>query len=451
MRLFILCLFAASNISTVLCDEAKARPNMLVILADDLGYGDLTCYGAKDLRTPNIDALVAAGMKFENFYANCPVCSPTRAALLTGRYQELVGVPGVIRTHAENSWGYLDPNATLLPKLAADSGYHTAIIGKWHLGLDSPNTPLERGFHHFHGFLGDMMDDYYNHRRHGNNYMYNDRQEIDPQGHATDLFTEWSIDYLNARKSESNLFLLYLAYNAPHTPIQPPLEWEDKVLQREQGIDPGRAKLVALIEHMDDGIGQVIAALHANGQFENTIIVFTSDNGGQLNMGANNGPLRDGKQSVYEGGLKVPTAVVWPDKIKAGSHSQVRALSMDILPTLFDAAGIAIPQAIEGRSFLPTLTGIPQPSLREQLFFCRREGGLQYGGKTIEAVIEWPWKLLQNSPWQPLELYNLETDPLEETDLASKNKNVVNRLNAAMRLQLQQGGRVPWQSPNSNN
>ena len=124
---------------------------------------------------------------------------------------------------------------------------------------------------------------------------------------------------------------------------------------------------------------------------------------------------------------------------------------MDILPTLFDAAGIAIPQAIEGRSFLPTFTGIPQPSLREQLFFCRREGGLQYGCKTIEAVIEWPWKLLQNSPWQPLELYNLETDPLEETDLASKNKNVVNRLNAAMRLQLQQGGRVPWQSPNSNN
>ncbi len=428
--------------------QAAASPNILVILADDLGYGDLACCGAKDMRTPHLDEFFSQGMKFTNFYANCPVCSPTRAALLSGRYQELVGVPGVIRTHAENNWGYLDPKAKLLPKVAQENGYHTAIVGKWHLGLESPNTPTERGFDHLHGFLADMMDDYYNHRRHGNNHMFLDKREIDPEGHATDLFTQWSIDYLNSRKAQDEPFLLYLAYNAPHTPIQPPKAWEEKVLARETGIDGKRAKLVALIEHMDDGIGKVLAALKANGQEENTIVVFTSDNGGQLNVGANNGALRDGKQSVYEGGLKVPSAVVWPGKIKPGTVSDLRAMSMDILPTVFAAAGVPIKHAIEGRSFLPTLEGKSQPELRKQLFFCRREGGLRYGGKTIEAVIEGPWKLLHNSPWEPMELYNLTDDPREGNNLATKNKQVLNRLNAAMRLQLQRGGQVPWQRPN---
>ena len=162
--------------------QGQTKPNVLVILADDLGYGDLSCYGATDLKSPNIDKLVAAGMRFDNFYANCPVCSPTRAALLTGRYPDLVGVPGVIRTHIKDNWGYLFPQAVLLPQMLKRAGYHTAIVGKWHLGLASPNLPNERGFDHFHGFLGDMMDDYYNHRRHGFNYMRLNDKEIDPRG-----------------------------------------------------------------------------------------------------------------------------------------------------------------------------------------------------------------------------------------------------------------------------
>ena len=427
--------------------QAADRPNMLVILADDLGYGDLACCGASDMRTPNLDALFAAGMRFTNFYANCPVCSPTRAALLSGRYQELVGVPGVIRTHSENNWGYLDPNTTLLPQVAHDNGYHTAIVGKWHLGLSAPNTPTERGFDHFRGYLGDMMDDYYTHRRHGINYMYEGTEQIDPKGHATDLFTEWSVEYLNSRVEEAKPFLLYLAYNAPHTPIQPPKNWEEKVVQREADIDPKRAKLVALIEHMDDGIGRVLEALKRNGQAENTIVVFTSDNGGQLNVGANNGPLRDGKQSMYEGGLKVPTALVWPDQIRPGSVTPFRAMSMDILPTLFDAAELPVPDGIEGRSFLPTLNRNSQPALRQYQFFCRREGGLRYGGKTIEAVIDGPWKLLHNSPWEPLELYNIDEDPQEKTNLIEQRGDILNRLQGAMRRQLQRGGVVPWQRP----
>jgi len=213
---------------------ASAAPNILVILADDLGYGDLSSYGATDLQTPHIDRLMLAGTRLDQFYANCPVCSPTRASLLSGRYPELVGVPGVIRTHASNNWGYLSPRATLLPTLLKKANYHTAIIGKWHLGLQSPNTPNQRGFDYFHGFLGDMMDDYYNHRRHDINYMRRNSQEIDPQGHATDLFTDWACDYLrdranNDRPNKKKPFFLYLAYNAPHTPIQPPAAWLDKV------------------------------------------------------------------------------------------------------------------------------------------------------------------------------------------------------------------------------
>lgn len=434
-------LFATHNAN------AEEQPNLLVILADDLGYADLEICGASDMKTPHLNRLFRSGMQFTNFYANCPVCSPTRAALLSGRYQEAVGVPGVIRTHPENSWGYLNPNVPLLPKSAQKAGYHTAIIGKWHLGLESPNAPTERGFDFFHGFLGDMMDDYYNHRRHGNNYMYRNQTEIDPTGHATDLFTEWTIDYLNERQTDSRPFLLYLAYNAPHTPIQPPSDWLAKVKARQPELSEKRAALVALIEHMDEGIGKVMKVLESTGQASNTIVVFTSDNGGQLNVGANNGSLRDGKQSVYEGGLKVPTAIVWPDQIAEGTKSQFTAMSMDLLPTLFDAAGIEALNSIDGRSFLPTLKGMPQPRLRDQMFFSRREGGLRYGGKTIEAVISGDWKLLQNSPFAPLELFNLKQDPSESNNLAAKRPKQMNELNVLLRKQIQKQGQVPWQKP----
>ena len=163
---FLLCLWLLIFGIYVRAEENKKtvqQPNILVILVDDLGYGDLSSYGAKDLQTPNIDSLMDAGVRFDQFYANCPVCSPTRAALLSGRYPDLVGVPGVIRTHPADSWGYLDPKAKMLPEQLKSAGYHNALIGKWHLGLESPNTPTERGFDFFHGFLGDMMDDYYNH------------------------------------------------------------------------------------------------------------------------------------------------------------------------------------------------------------------------------------------------------------------------------------------------
>jgi arylsulfatase A-like enzyme len=436
-------------------ERPTTRPNILVILADDLGYGDLSCYGAKDLQTPNIDNLADGGMRFDNFYANSPVCSPTRAALLTGRYPDLVGVPGVIRTHITNNFGYLSPQAVLLPELLKRAGYHTAIIGKWHLGLASPNTPNERGFDHFAGFLGDMMDDYYTHRRHGFNYMRLNDKEIDPKGHATDLFTQWAIDYIGqrARRPDSRRetrgrakstqpFFLYLAYNAPHAPIQPPEIWLQKGKNRQTNISDKRASLAALIEQMDDGIGKVLAALKDAGPSDNTLIFFTSDNGGQLNLGSSNGPLTGGKGQMYEGGIRVPTCAVWPGRIKPGSRTDKVALTMDLFPTICQVAAGKIEHEIDGRSILPTLRGKLQ--LEDRFFFwVRREGG-NFGGRAFYAVRRGDLKLLQNSPFEPPQLYNLGDDPKEEHPL-DKKRPMYQELFDALRDHIIQAGAVPWQ------
>ncbi len=424
--------------------SGKKPPSILVILVDDLGYGDLSCYGAPDLRTPHIDRLVSRGMRFDNFYANCPVCSPTRASVLTGRYPDLVGVPGVIRTHRDNNWGRLSDDAILLPTVLKRAGYHSAIVGKWHLGLQSPDTPNERGFDHFHGYLGDMMDDYYTHRRHDINYMNLNGQEIDPKGHATDLFTQWASDYIEERAATDQPFFMYLAYNAPHTPIQPPEDWLKKVQQREQGISRKRAKLVALIEHLDYGIGKVLATLKASGIDKDTLVIFTSDNGGQLSVGANNGNLRLGKQDMYEGGLRVPMCAVWPGHIDAGTRSDRVALTMDLFPTACEAAGAGFDHAIEGRSILPTLLGKKQPLEDRTLFWVRREGGRKYGGRAYYAARRGDWKLVQNTPFEPMQLFNLKEDPLEEHPVDTKHKMYKELFDALMN-HVNKAGSVPWE------
>ncbi|MBT8043604.1 MAG: sulfatase-like hydrolase/transferase, partial [Verrucomicrobiae bacterium] len=165
---------------------ASGKPNILLILVDDLGYGDLACYGAPDMKTPELDTLMQAGTRYDQFYANCTVCTPTRASLMTGRYPDLVGAPGVIRQNNAGNWGYLRPNGATLPELLKQADYHTALIGKWHLGYASPNLPNDRGFDHFHGFLGDMMNDYYTHLRGGVNWMRHNKETIKAKGHATE-------------------------------------------------------------------------------------------------------------------------------------------------------------------------------------------------------------------------------------------------------------------------
>jgi arylsulfatase A-like enzyme len=433
---------------TAFAGAAAAKPNILVILADDQGRGDYSAFGTRDIRTPHLDRLCREGMTFHNFFANSCVCSPTRAALLTGCYPDRVGVPGVIREETpDNSWGYLTARATLLPRLLKPAGYHTALIGKWHLGIGSPNIPTERGFDCFQGFLGDMMDDYWSHLRHGQNFMRHNLEVIAPQGHATDLFTRWACDYLTERAKVSEPFFLYLAYNAPHDPIQPPLEWLAKVKQRQPALAEKRAKLVALIEHLDAGIGKVLETLDRTALGTNTLLIFTSDNGGVLANGANNGPWRGEKQHLYEGGLRVPGIVRWPGVVTPGSRTERMTLTMDIFATACEAAGVTPPGEIDGVSFLPALVGQEQASPRRDLYFMRREGGLDYGGKTIEALRRDDWKLIQDNPFRPLELYDLKSDPQETIDLAAKNRKVFDELAAALRRQIQRAGTKPWQKP----
>lgn len=428
--------------------ERAAKPNILVILTDDQGRGDYSAFGTKDLRTPNMDRLFREGMTFENFFANSCVCSPTRAALLSGCFPDRVGVPGVIRAESpESSWGWLSPGVKLLPQALASAGYHCAHIGKWHLGGSAPNLPNDRGFDSFQGFLGDMMDDYWTHRRKNVNYMRHNREVIDPKGHATDLFTDWACAYLEQRAQATQPFFLYLAYNAPHNPIQPPAEWLAKVREREPNMDATRAKLVALIEHLDSGIGKVLAKLDSTGLAANTLVIFCSDNGGYLPAGANNGPWRGGKEQMYEGGLRVPGAARWPGVIAPGSRTDRITLTMDICATACAAAGVPAPTNIDGVSFLPTLRGEKEPDTPRNFYFVRREGGSAYQGKTIEALRQGDWKLLQNSPFAPLELYNLRADPKETTNVAGQNKAVFNQLSAALRRQIQRGGATPWQPP----
>jgi len=422
-----------------------SKPNILIILADDHGYGDLSAHGGPHLQTPNMDRIAAEGVRFTRFYANSSVCSPSRAALLTGRYPDRVGVPGVIRTHANDSWGYFDPGAVTLPTMLGRAGYHASIIGKWHLGLEPENHPCRRGFDHFRGFLGDMMDDYYTHLRHGYNYMRAGDEEIQPGGHATDLFTEWAVDVIDQWSESAEPHFLYLAYNAPHTPIQPPDEWLERVREREPDASPERARYVALVEHLDAGVGRVLRALEESGQLANTLVVYTSDNGGQAGVGACNGPLRGEKGDMYEGGIRVPACAMWPGRIPAGLTSDQVALLMDLFPTACDVAGADVDHQIEGRSILPTLLGEEQELGDRVLYWLRREGTRRFLGLCQHAVRRGDDKLLHNDPFAPLELYNLGEDPREEASQADVGGEAFGEMARLLQQEIQKAGETPWQ------
>ena len=427
--------------------QRAERPNILVILADDLGYGDVSAFRpGSDVQSPHVDRMVAEGMKFTGMRANATVCSPTRAAIMSGRYADRVGVPGLIRTDPKNTWGYFDPKVPTLATLLKAAGYHTAIVGKWNLGLTAPGTPNERGFDLFHGFLDDMMDSYTTHRRQGHNYMRLNHEVVDPPGHATDIFTDWACEYLRERAQRPQPFFLYLAYNAPHFPIEPPPAALARVKQRLPQLDEKRARTVALIEHLDENIGRVLRELQQLGLDQNTLLFFTSDNGGSLPHAQNNDPWRDGKQSHYDGGLRVPFAVRWPGTVAAGSTTPYAGLTFDLFATSLEAAGVSPPAEMDAVSLLSGLRGAGFPSAERELYFVRREGGA-YAGKSYEAIIRGDWKLMQNTPFSPLELYNVKDDPQEKNNLISRQPALARELQGALRLHIQRGGAVPWQPP----
>ena len=436
-----------SAVCAAMQTNGQQRPNILLILADDLGYGDLSCQGAKDLNTPNIDRIFSEGIKFNNCYANSTVCSPSRAALLTGCYPDMVGVPGVIRTEKNNSWGYLSPQARMLPQELKKAHYNTAIIGKWHLGLEDPNLPIKRGFDEFYGFLGDMMDDYYTHFRSGNNYMRINAKTVSPTGHATDVFTNWALEYLQRQINKKNPFFLYHAYNAPHDPIQPPEEWLKKVKARGNNISEKRAKIVALIEHLDFNVGRVLQQLESSGQLDNTLIVFVSDNGGNLNFGANNGAYRGGKGDFYEGGIRIPAGIMWKGKIQPDQASENVIMLMDLFSTMNEIAGNKIDHPVDGISILPILQGKTQVTDNRTLIFMRREGGLQYGGLAYYSARFKHHKIVQNSPWEQMQYFNINNDLSESHPIVKSGTTEFDQLFRQLTAHISLSGAVPWQNP----
>jgi arylsulfatase A-like enzyme len=428
-----------------------AAPNVIFILVDDLGRHDISFESENPKtapRTPHIDSIFREGVSFRHFYANSPVCSPTRASLMTGLYPDRAGVPGVIRQKPEDSWGHMRADVPLLPESLKRQGYATYMVGKWHLGYESPNVPNDRGFDSFRGFLGDMMDDYFDHRRSGVNWMRHDSTEIDPNGHATDLFSDWAVDAVNAGAAGDRPFFLYLAYNAPHSPIQPPPDRLETVKRERPELDAKRAALVALIEHLDDGVGRVLTAVKAAGIEHNTLVVFTSDNGGQRDLGADNGPWRGTKGETFEGGLRVVCGARWLGVIPAGLKSNVVALTSDWFATLIELAGGAtIGLDTDSRSLRKVLfhpSDDAEFEIRE-VYFVRREGGTNFAGKTIEGLRVGPWKLVLNRPTEPIRLFHLGVDPFEATDLSTKNPGKTRELVSKLQLHVQRGGVIPWQ------
>jgi arylsulfatase A-like enzyme len=425
--------------------NAAPLPNIVFIMADDLGYGDLSSYGATDVRTPHIDSIAERGVRLTHYYANSTVCSPTRAALMTGRFSDLAGVPGVVRPDTNDSYGFLDPALDLMPQYLKRKGYATALVGKWHLGLTSPNLPNERGFDLYRGHLSGMMD-YYTHEHRGVSYLRHDEKPIAAEGHATDLFSDWAVEYLHERRGTDTPFFLYLAYTAPHSPIQPPDENVARIRTRGPGLEEKRLRFAALVEHMDDGVGRVLGALEETGQLADTLVVFMSDNGGAEWLGADNGPLRGGKQDLFEGGIRVPGMAMWPGRIEPGTVRDDVILTMDWLPTLAALVGLEIAHRVDGRDMSAVLLGGEAPANDRTLVWVRREGRDMMGIPHY-AVRRGEYKLVVNHPFEAPLLFDLATDPFEESPLEMQGNAIARQLEDLLQAHIIESGRVPWRDP----
>jgi arylsulfatase A-like enzyme len=270
---------------------------------------------------------------------------------------------------------------------------------------------------------------------------------VSPQGHATDIFTNWALDFLKKQEKKKDPFFLYLAYNAPHAPIQPPPEWIGKVLKRERNISDKRAKLVALIEHLDDNIGRILNQLENSGQLDNTVILFVSDNGGDSRYAAGNGPYRGGKGDLYDGGLRIPGGIMWKNVIQPGRVSDNLVLLMDLFPTICEIAGGKPQHGIDGMSILPILLGKTLVTDDRTVFFMRREGGMLYGGQVYYAARNRQLKILQNTPWEEMQYFDLSQDPYEANALTKNGNSDYQKLFKQLTWHISLSGAVPWKSP----
>ncbi len=400
--------------------SAKAgRPNIIVIVADDLGYADVGFQGCKDIPTPNIDSLAKNGVRCTNGYVSCPVCSPTRAGLMTGRYQQRFGHEFNPGAPAQMSVKFgLPLDQVTLPQRLKESGYITGMVGKWHLGMDPQFHPLKRGFNSYFGFLhgahsyidplGDKKDP-----------IQRDREPVDEKEYLTDALTREAAAFVDAHHKEKEPFFLYLTFNAVHSPLQA----RQKYLERFSAIsDQKRRTYAAMLSAMDDGIGAVLGKLREGGIEENTLIFFISDNGGppQSNSSRND-PLRGTKAQVWEGGIRVPYVLQWKGVLPAGKRFDEPVISLDIFPTAVAAAGGTVPddRPMDGVNLLPYLSGKKSGAPHEALFWRFGQQAAVRGGN---------WKLVKIGS-DPPQLFDLAADISEEKDLAAEKPDKVKQLN----------------------
>jgi arylsulfatase A-like enzyme len=392
---------------------APRPPNIVVILTDDQGYADVSFnpHHPKEVSTPNIDALARSGVICTQAYISGNVCSPTRAGLMTGRYQQRAG----IYTAGEGGSG-LPLDEKIFPQYLKPAGYVTAAFGKWHLGLTREYNPAARGFDEFYGFLGRGAHPYFD-LAVPDHPLYRGLEPIEDKGYLTTRLTDEAVAFISRNKSKP--FYVHLAYNAVHAPAEAP---EEDIRKFNTG-DKTRDTMMAMLLHLDRGVGRVVDTLKKEGVFDDTLLIYLTDNGGAKAMSSNNAPLRGGKHQNYEGGIRTPFIVSWPAQLKGGTTCDVPLISFDILPTALAAAGVtAAPEKpFDGKNFLPALKGEVK-QLREHFFWS--EGG----ANGAWAVRSGQWKLVATP--RSTELFDLAADPGEATNLAAKQPEKVKALTA---------------------
>jgi len=411
-------------------EDKKSMPNFVIIMADDLGYGDLSGYGSTTTQTPNIDLLASEGVKFTDFHSNGAVCSPTRAALMTGKYQQRTGIEGVVTAKNHRQVG-LSLNEITIAEELKKYKYNCSMYGKWHLGYSKDYNPSLQGFDDFVGFVSGNID-YHGHIDQEGYLDWWKNTTIDNDiGYSTDLISEYGVKFIkeNSKKKTNKPFFLYLSHEAPHYPYQRRV---DKTL-REVG-SPGSIPVSKenipntykeMIEVMDEGVGKIIEALKETGEYENTMVIFLSDNGASK-IGSN-GLLRGHKGGVYEGGSRVPASISYPNKIKKGLINRQTVLTMDLLPTMLDFIGQKpAAENIDGISIKEYL--IKQTSLPERdVFFISRNLSFIRSGK---------WKLvsIKDQRKNRLELYDLSIDLSESNNVGLENPDLLNNLNQKLTI-----------------
>jgi len=407
----------------VAAEEKPVRPNIVLIMADDLGYGDLSSYGSTNCETPQLDRLAARGMRFTDFHSSGTVCSPTRAGLLTGRYQQRAGIDGVVYADPKKNRHHgLQKNEITLGQCLQAAGYRTGMFGKWHLGYERQYNPTFRGFQQFVGYVSGNVD-YFAHLDGTGvfDWWHNADLNREEQGYVTHLITDHAVDYIRQQKNER--FFVYIAHEAVHYPYQGP---NDKPMRKEGVGDIKAAKRKDIANayremntEMDRGIGKVVSVLKELELTDNTFIFFLSDNG--ANNKGSNGKLRGFKGNVWEGGHRVPAIACWPGHIAAGSVCNETVISIDLMPTILELAKATVPAGhqLDGVSLVPLLT--QQQKLQPRSIFW------DYNGRS--AVRQGPWKLVLNQNRKtPVELFHLQDDLSEANNLAEKQPERVQKM-----------------------